>query len=795
MPNRAPENISLKIMAFAFVLLLTGFSVSRAQTPDPGSVAPAQRLDTARADFDQIDQTLRRDNLTDATLRDLRARLDPLGLASQSIIEELTPRLNSAKTRLEQLGVKPPASTPAEAPEVTAERDEQQKLFNELDGAIKRARVLAVDVDDATSRIVSRRRASFTGALFARSFSILSPGLWVSAVNELPREWRAARIVSGDWYSILNARLHGWRLAGFLATLAGLAGLYFAASRIARRVLYRGPAGEAVTPLRMALGALWITLVTAAVPMAVAQAVVEAIGFFELSNARIDPFLNSIASSIGLLAMTLGIVRGLLSPADSSRRLVDIGDRVSSRVAWVAMAVASVVAITRIIEAADDLISASVPISVLVRGASALVVAGVMISGLYGLIQQSGDEEACLGPVVTPRRDWYAVLRMLAWIAIVAIVGATVVGYIAFASFLIDQLVWVSFVGTMLFILRIVVNDGLEYALTPHAPVGRALSGSLGLRRESLDQISVVATGLATLALFAFAALLVLAPWGIESDDMFGAIKAGFFGFKVGDVTISISNIVLSLVMFGLTIGLTKVIQQWLESRFLPRTQLDVGLRNSIRTSVGYLGFLLAAAFALAHIGLSFERIAIVAGALSVGIGFGLQSIVSNFVSGLILLWERAIRVGDWVVVGDEQGYVRRINVRSTEIETFDRAMMIVPNSNLVSGVVKNWVRNDRVGRIKVPLSLSPSSDPETIREVLIGCARANDGVMKFPAPMVLFVGIMEAALKFELVCFVADVEGSGRVKSDLHFALYRALKEHSIELQDEPATIAPVKK
>ena len=125
----------------------------------------------------------------------------------------------------------------------------------------------------------------------------------------------------------------------------------------------------------------------------------------------------------------------------------------------------------------------------------------------------------------------------------------------------------------------------------------------------------------------------------------------------------------------------------------------DLGLRNSIRTSLGYLGFLVAAGLALGYLGLNYEKLALVAGALSVGIGFGLQSIVNNFVSGLILLWERAVRVGDWIVVGADQGFVRRINVRSTEIETFDRAQVIIPNSNLVSGVVTNLVRNDRSGR------------------------------------------------------------------------------------------------
>ncbi|MGH6840755.1 MAG: mechanosensitive ion channel family protein, partial [Methylocella sp.] len=211
--------------------------------------------------------------------------------------------------------------------------------------------------------------------------------------------------------------------------------------------------------------------------------------------------------------------------------------------------------------------------------------------------------------------------------------------------------------------------------------------------------------------------------------------------------------------------------------------------RSSIRTSLGYLGFLVAAGLALSYLGLNFENLAIVAGALSVGIGFGLQSIVNNFVSGLILLWERAVRVGDWIVVGSEQGFVRRINVRATEIETFDRTQVIIPNSSLVTGVVTNLVRNDRTGRLVIPLAVVASADPENVREVLIAIAKSHDLVLKIPAPQILFTGMSTSTLNFELRVFVGDVETSVRVKSDLHFAIFRRFKEE--KFFDTPAPSA----
>ncbi|MBL8590227.1 MAG: mechanosensitive ion channel, partial [Methylobacteriaceae bacterium] len=152
-------------------------------------------------------------------------------------------------------------------------------------------------------------------------------------------------------------------------------------------------------------------------------------------------------------------------------------------------------------------------------------------------------------------------------------------------------------------------------------------------------------------------------------------------------------------------------------------------------------------------------------------------------VSGLILLWERAIRVGDWIVVGTDQGYVRRINVRSTEIETFDRAIVVMPNSNLITGVVKNWVRGDRVGRIKLPVSVACSVDPEKVREILLAVAKSHDSVLRIPAPTVMFAEFGASTLAFELICFVEDVETAARVKSDLHFAIFAAFREAGVPM------------
>ena len=302
----------------------------------------------------------------------------------------------------------------------------------------------------------------------------------------------------------------------------------------------------------------------------------------------------------------------------------------------------------------------------------------------------------------------------------------------------------------------------------------------MGLRRRSIEQAGVLLNGAARLAIAVLVLMLVLAPWGIEFERSHVLLRAAFFGFQVGDVTISLSAIVSRLALWRRLRGNQ-------DRAALARHHVPAGDRTRCGSAqldphrLRLCGLIAAGAIAFSYLGLSLDRIAIVAGALSVGIGFGLQSIVYNFVSGLILLWERPIRVGDLVVVGDGEGYVRRISVRATEIETFDRSTVVVPNSNLISGVVRNRVRTDRTGRVIVNVPVPRASDPDQVAEIMRTCALAHREVMSEPGPRVLFRKITDASIEFDLVCFVDEIETCGRVSSDLYFAIYRCLRQAGI--------------
>ena len=767
-----------------------GQSPAHAQSADVAKVVPAappseaaKAVDGARSQLDVVQATLRRENVDDATLQTLRAQIDPIHAALQGVIDQIAPQVDAVKARLAQLGPKPDDKAPPEAPAITADRDAQQTLFNEADDLLKRARLLSVQADQVSDAIISRRRASFLKDLFERTQGIFAPALWRTVVADLPREVSAIRQTATDFVSRAGSSLEGWRLPTFFGLLALLAGFAILAVRTGRRILRREPSVADPGPLRKVLGACWYAMVVAVVPIALMALLLVLADAFDLFSDRLMPLQRALAGAVTRIALMAAFARAVLAPGRPNWQLLAVPDAAAERLSHLLVSLAVLVSAIHVVDVLHEIIVSSVSTTVVARGSGALLASLIIAVTLYGLPAEAETETECLGPRVDERRDWLGLIRLAGWLLSLAILVAVAVGYVAFGAFLADQLIWVCTIGLGAYLLLQLSVDAVDAQFRPGALAGRLLSTSVGLRRERLGQIGILLSGILRVAIFIVAALLIVAPWGIQSDDLSGTLRAAYFGFSLGGVTVSPASLVTGAVLFGFALFATRAFQGWLEDRFLPTTAVDAGLQNSIGTIVGYIGFIIALALALAQIGLSVDKIAIVAGALSVGIGFGLQSIVNNFVSGLIILGERAIRVGDLVVVGADQGFVRRINVRSTEIETFDRSTMIVPNSTLVSGSVKNLMRSDRTGRIKVAITVQNGSDPEHVRDTLIGLARENDGVSRLPAPSVLFTGIATGGLSFELVCCVDDVETANRLKSDLHFAMFRRFREEKIAI------------
>ncbi len=760
-----------------------------APTPAPKPAKPdaiQQKLDAWKVEIDQIASGLAREGQTDRHLADLRENAERIRAEAGELVATESPRQASLEARLKQLGPAPQAKddepAPVEADAVKAERDDQQRQLAEAQGRIKQAQLVELRADEIIKTISDRRRDRFAREMMEQSRSLLDPTMWLEAMRSMPATFNGLGYLVGDWTRLLASRGLETAIAVGSVIVVVIA-LLISMRRRLSLFTERDPAAHEPPLLAKAAKAAGIVALNLAVPVVGLLGTIWALDGFDLAPDRVLLFLEGITAGVASAAAVYSVALALFAPSKPQWRLVAVDDGTAMRLVQLSVVLAVThgvgVAAIRLL----GVLAAPVAEVIVLSGLFALIDAVIAMAALRAAAHAFVGDETAPVPATAPRSLLWRWIVPLGWVVTIVAVGAVLTGYVALGSFLTVQLVRTGFLLGALFILLQLVDEAILAAFEIETPLGTVLNRSMGFARETVEQVGVVLSGVARLLLIAVAGLVALTPIGVSSQDVMTDAKLAFFGFKIGGFTFSLSTILSGLAFLVIGVAVTRGIQGWLDDRLLPRTRLDVGLKNSIRTASGYAGYVLSVMLAFSVVGLDLQNLAIVAGALSVGIGFGLQSIVNNFVSGLILLVERPVKVGDWIVVGDQQGNVRRISVRSTEIETFDRASLIVPNSSLISGNVKNWMHRDLTGRCLVDVGVAYDADPGEVREILLACAAAHEKVLKFPPPGAFFVKFGDSALEFRLVCTVGTVTDAYGVESDLRFAIVARLREKGIDI------------
>jgi small-conductance mechanosensitive channel len=361
-----------------------------------------------------------------------------------------------------------------------------------------------------------------------------------------------------------------------------------------------------------------------------------------------------------------------------------------------------------------------------------------------------------------------------AFIIVVQLLGKNTLAFYLFYSFIVSIVVSLFFL-----LLRYMIHGALGW-LFRASPLRRA-AGFHGDDTDAIVRRVARFTDVALLGLLYLPANLML--WGVYDtlEEAMDGVLA--LGFNLGSQRINVRLLIVSAgVLYGSFIA-SWILQKWITDEALDSRRLERGVRHSIARLVHYLIIFVGFLLALFLFGFRITELTIMLSALGVGIGFGLQSIVNNFVSGLILLFERPARVGDTIELGGQWAVIKKIGLRATTVQTFDQADLIIPNSDLVTSQVTNWTLTNRQVRINIPVGVAYGSDVPVVMETLMACANANAMVSKTPKPLALFLGFGESSLNFEFRANVRDADDRIQARSDLHREIDRSFREANIEI------------
>lgn len=386
--------------------------------------------------------------------------------------------------------------------------------------------------------------------------------------------------------------------------------------------------------------------------------------------------------------------------------------------------------------------------------------------------EEDDEEEA----IKTARRPFWKALHAL--LVLVTLVGtlAPALGYTHLGNYLLNNLLGSAILVSILYILRGLFREAIGFVTG--SPLVR---DRLAVRHKTRSRLKFAARFLLDIAIFVLGVSIIAPNWGVSETDLLHGLRVALSGLQIGNVTISLTDILLAVFVFVVALALIRALKRSLAEKILPETEIEESLRHSITAGIGYVGFVVAAALAVAVAGVDLTNIALIAGALSVGIGFGLQNIVNNFVSGLILLIERPIKVGDWVVVGSNEGFVKQINMRATEIETWQKASVIVPNADLLSQALKNWTHKDKIGRVDVPIGVALDSDVDRVCELLLEIAKAHPRCRRYPEPVALVMRIDDSRIEMEIRLFTSDILWVVWIASDIRKEILRRFPKEGI--------------
>lgn len=780
------------------ILLAVLFTICHgaAAQSGPSHTAP-DLIGNLQASLHIVESSLERRNLSREEINSVRRQVEFVADAALRVRSEAMRKAEEQTRLLHALGPKPGESEPPEAPRVAAERKRLEDSVSQYQGRIKASNVLLARVDALRARLSREEFGVLARVLTQRTETPLSPGVVANALSAVPgRFGEFTDTVDAWWESVeFNRKRFGTLMWWLVLLVFGLAVVLPTRNWVLRRY---GPDHRDETPSFTRRFRVMLAVGLGNVVLPVATILGLYVVF--LKSAGPTPDIQHMIAVLVAAGCQYFLVTGLaaaaMSPEYPNWRISHFTSESAVSLYRGIRLFASAIIVLTVIRVTitgpygprqfAEVLDVSVPQGPLQTLFGAVVVLTVALTMLYILRRNNwwftftdNEGETRTRPAGRAARVFFSVAKL----GLMLSIAAALIGYVTLGIFLTQRIVWSLLLVAFAYLLRAFIAATCSQAAGAEPETGSLLRDTLGYSKSGAARLMfwVMLVVDIVLSLAVIAVLLLI--WGVQRSDIQSTANKIFYGFTIGNYSLSLLDVIVALGVFLVLFFAVRLFQNFLSKRVLAQTVPDVGVRDALTTGVGYAGIIIAAFIAISSLGLQLSQLAIIFGALSVGIGFGLQHVVNNFVSGLILLMQRPIKAGDWIVVGQHQGYVKKVNVVATEIQTFDNADVIVPNSQLVTSDVMNWTHKSTVARVIISVGVSYGSDPKQVREILLQCANRRDEILRTPAPTVVFRDFGDSALIFELRFFIRQADYMLVTASDLRFDIWDALREAAIEI------------
>jgi potassium-dependent mechanosensitive channel len=760
--GRSP--IRMVLLFLAFVLL----PISARAADNTGQESELKHLVDRLV---SIESSIDKNAEDDTGLVKLRIDLDAFSKALINFGVSLRPRFNEINARLEEIGPPPKEGEPAEPEALAKERRELLEEKAQKNALLGEAETLSIRASKAIEKVDSLRRELFANRLFKRvEIDVAIGGDILSAfLGELRKAGQQVSSRTAFMYSFRRGELFS---ATALSLVIGLV-ILFGVRRMFGFLATTPDQDDDQSYIDRLSSAFWSTVIPSLALAASLAVAFVLFSYFDVFTPQTASLSEAFLISVAAIFFIQRLASALLSPGNPSRRLIMVSDQAARVLFIFIVGLAVIHVLDFFIGRLNVIFSSPLNLTVARSLTSSLIISLVLV--MIALLRPFRDEQ-------TGRAyGWSVWIRVPILLIAIFIIGATLSGYIGLARFAAAQVV---VTGAILATMFIGVQSGQVLAaegVFPRSAVGHKFKTLFSLSDTTLDQLGLLLSFAVYAIVFIVGLPLILLQWGFNQLDIQNWLYRILTDIRIGTISISLIGIMFGLAVFVAGFLATRRFQRWFDGSIMARSRVDLGVRNSIRTVVGYVGVGLAAIIGLSAAGFDLSSLALVAGALSVGIGFGLQNIVNNFVSGLILLAERPFKVGDWIVAGNTAGFVRKISVRATEIETFQNQTVILPNSELINSAVGNWTHRNHRGRIEIPVGAAYGANPRAVHDLLLDIAVNDPRVLQHPPPTVIFKGFGDSSLDFELRVHVPEVLDSLSIATNLRFEIFERFAENGI--------------